>query len=113
MADIQPQKPTLYVETTIVSYLTAWPSNDPVRRGQHEITRQWWEIRRPSFDVYTSQFVRDEATAGDPAAAAARLEQLTAIPMLEIREEVGPLAQRLLTEGALPAKARLDALHVA
>ena len=113
MADALSSKPTLYVETTIVSYLTAWPSNDVIRRGQQEVTSNWWDISRTEFELDTSQFVVDEASAGDQAAAAARLVILSPIPKLLIGDEVVPLAQRLLTEGALPPKARLDALHLA
>jgi hypothetical protein len=60
--------------------------------------------------VYTA---RGKDQRGDPAAAAARLQILSPIPKLLIADEVVPLAQRLLTEGALPPKARLDALHLA
>lgn len=105
--------PSVYIETTIVSYLTAWSSRDVVRLAQQELTIQWWRERRPDFELFTSQFVIDESAAGDPAAAASRLANLIGIPLLAITPEVVPLASRLLAEGALPAKARLDALHLA
>jgi hypothetical protein len=112
MADDTSRKPSLYVETTIVSYLTAWPSTNVIRRGQQEVTKNWWDLSRSSFELYTSQFVIDESAAGDPIAAAARLAILAPIPKLLIGDQVVPLAQRLLAEGALPPKARLDALHL-
>jgi hypothetical protein len=106
-------KPSVYIETTIISYLCAWPSRDVIRLAQQQLTAQWWGDRRTDFDLFTSQFVVDEATAGDPAAAAPRLANLAGIPLLAITSDVVPLASRLLADGVLPAKARIDALHLA
>lgn len=60
-------RPTVYIETTVVSYLTAWPTKDRVRAAQQELTREWWEGRRSRFDLHTSQLVIDEATRPRPA----------------------------------------------
>ena len=105
-------KPTVYIETTIVSYLTARPSSDVVQQGNVELTKRWWHGRRAEFELFTSQFVLDEAGAGDPAAAAERLAVLDELDLLAIPEEVEPLARRIVSAGALPAKARVDALHL-
>jgi predicted nucleic acid-binding protein len=104
--------PKLYIETSVVSYLTAQGSRDLVLAAHQEVTRAWW-ASRASFDVYVSQFVLDEASAGDSAAAGRRLEALRGMPLLDVSSEVIGLAGRLLTERGMPAKARLDALHVA
>ncbi len=104
---------TVYIETTIVSYLTAWPSRDLVRAAHQQITREWWETRRADFALYVSQLVLDEAAAGDAAAAAERLRTLAAIPLLEYRPPTLPLAESLERALQLPAPARGDALHVA
>lgn len=104
--------PKLYIETSVVSYLTAQGSRDLVLAAHQEVTRAWW-ASRASFDVYVSQFVLDEASAGDSEAAGRRLEALRGMPLLDVSTEVIGLAGRLLTEGGMPAKARLDALHVA
>ncbi len=105
--------PKIYIETSIVSYLTAWPARDAVRRGQQDITKQWWRNRRPLYAIYTSQFVLDEAAAGDSKAASERIKALAGIDLLDISPEVEPLADKLITGGALPTKARVDALHLA
>jgi hypothetical protein len=104
--------PKLYIETSVVSYLTAQGSRDLVLAAHQEVTRAWW-ASRASFDVYVSQFVLDEASAGDSEAAGHRLEALRGMPLVDVSTEVIGLAGRLLTERGMPAKARLDALHVA
>src|SRR5688500_17087801 len=102
--------PSVYVETTIVSYLTARATSDVERQAQQVATRRWWEERRSTFALYTSQFVLDEAAAGDAGAATERLQVLNNLDLLLITREVEPLAAQLLAAGALPAKARVDSL---
>src|SRR5439155_11057283 len=63
-------KPTAYIETTVISYLTAWTSRDLLRAAQQRSTREWWETQRDRFDVITSELVVLEASSGDPTAAA-------------------------------------------
>jgi predicted nucleic acid-binding protein len=106
-------KPSAYLETTIVSYLTAWPSGELVMAANQATTREWWTNRKDAFDLYISQPVIDEAAAGDADAAARRLEVLQDIPLLEITSEVKELARRLLSGIPLPTKAQTDALHIA
>jgi hypothetical protein len=106
-------KPTVYIETTIVSYLTAWPSRDIHRLSHEMLTREWWEHHRPNFDLFASDFVVDEASRGDPTAAAERLKSLADIPLLPVNPEAGALAQRLVVALSLPPRAKLDAAHLA
>ena len=42
-------KQTVYIETTIPSLLTAWPSRDAEIAVQQTATREWWEKRRQAF----------------------------------------------------------------
>src|SRR5450759_395814 len=96
MAEQQPvSKPTVYIETTIVSYLTAWPSRDVVRLSHELVTREWWANARARFELYTSELVLREASGGDPTAASERLTALSSIPLLAITAEGLDLAQRL------------------
>ncbi len=106
-------KETVYVETTVISYLTAWPSRDLVRAGQQQITRDWWAQDAPAFMLLTSELVIIEASAGDPAAAADRLKVLAPLPRLQINQQAVELADRLIDAGAIPSIADRDALHVA
>ncbi|HEX9944137.1 MAG TPA: type II toxin-antitoxin system VapC family toxin [Thermoanaerobaculia bacterium] len=105
-------KPKLYLETSIVSYLTARPSHDLIRAAHQQVTRDWWETRS-SFDLYISQFVLDEAKAGNAEAAGRRLSMLREASLLELTPETGRLAREILGRGGMPAKAYVDAVHVA
>lgn len=105
--------PRVYVETSIVSYLTARPSKTLVVAARQQITRDWWESQRGEFSLFVSEFVLEEAAEGDPFAAAARLDALAGIPELALSEPGRVLANALVTEGPLPPKAALDALHIA
>ncbi|HEY2951437.1 MAG TPA: type II toxin-antitoxin system VapC family toxin [Verrucomicrobiae bacterium] len=106
-------KPKLYLETTVPSYLSAWPSRDLIRAGHQQITREWWRTRRGDFDIFVSQFVLDEAAAGDTEAARDRLEALKDFPLLDITEDVDELAAAFIKTLALPPKAVTDAAHIA
>ena len=106
-------KPKIYLETTIVSYLTAWPSRDLVMAANQQTTRDWWARHRGDCDLYTSDIVVQEATAGDPDAAKRRLEVLQDLAELAITEHSRALAKRLVEEVPLPRKAQVDALHIA
>jgi hypothetical protein len=106
-------RPKVYLETTIPSYLTAWPSRDLVRAAHQQITREWWDSRRSDFDLYVSPTVLQEASAGDPNAAAERLKVLEGIPVLDLSDSATELAEELIKRVPLPAKASLDALHIA
>lgn len=106
-------KPRLYLETTIPSYLTSRPSRDLIIAGHQQITRDWWERRRHDFQIYISQLVLDEVTAGDRIAAQARLQIVRPLPMLDVTPEVGELASSILASGRIPRKAAADAAHIA
>ena len=106
-------QPTVYIETTIVSYLTARPSRDLVTAAHQQITQEWWTRRRPDFEIFASQFVIQEASMGNVEMAQRRLEELRPIPLLDVNQNAEDLAKDLITRGALPAKAVVDALHIA
>ncbi len=66
-------KPKLYLETSVLSYLTARPSRDLIVAANQQITQDWWQSRRAGFDLYVSQLVVQEVSAGDATAAQQRL----------------------------------------
>lgn len=107
------EKATVYLETTIVSYLTAWLSRDLIRAAHQQITQEWWHHRRHDFELFVSAFVINEAAAGDTDAAAKRLAALDSIPLLDVNLATENLAKSLIAAKSLPAKAVTDALHIA
>ncbi|MEH2035339.1 type II toxin-antitoxin system VapC family toxin [Nostoc sp.] len=104
---------TVYIETSIVGYLTARPSNNLILMANLEATREWWDTRRYQFMLYISQVVLDEVARGDTEIATKRLEIVRDFPLLEISEAVQNLAAQFLAKSSLPPKAADDALHIA
>ena len=106
-------KPKIYLETSIVSYLTARLSRDLITAANQQITQDWWEKRRLDFDLYTSQLVLDEAGKGDVNMAQKRLEILQSISLLEINDDAALLGGEIIRQKLLPLKAAADASHIA
>jgi len=106
-------KSKVYLETTIVSYLAARPSRDLITAAHQQVSREWWENRRTDFDLFISQLVIQEASAGDEQAVQRRLQTLEELPLLELNGQAIDLAKALIDEGTLPAQAAGDALHIA
>lgn len=103
----------IYIETSVVSYLTAPLSKDARKTVFHAATRDWFSECAPDFDLYTSQLVAGEATAGNRERAAARLARLASWPQLLISDAARALAPRLLRRANLPEDSLADALHIA
>jgi hypothetical protein len=103
---------TVYIETSIVSYLTARPTRDLLVAAWQKATLDWWDTRRDRFDLYTSEITLEEAGRGNPQAASRRLDALSGIPILAITQDTVALSKALLQGQALPAKALDDALHI-
>lgn len=106
-------KPTVYLETTIIGYLAMRPSGVLRVAANQQTTREWWEGQSGRFSVYVSRFVVDECSGGDRQAAAERLKYLHDVPLLGAPDEVNALAESLVSGVPLPAKAAIDALHIA
>ena len=98
-------KPKVYIETSIVSYLTARPSRDLIIAAHQQLTYDWWRDERGHYELFISQAVLDEASAGDPAMAQARLEVLHKLTLLSPSGMEGTLARQFVEKGPLPPKA--------
>jgi hypothetical protein len=103
---------TVYIETTVVSYLVSHPSQDVIVAAHQQMTRDWWHRRRLLFARFISDVVLDEAGDGDAEQAALRLKALEGIPKLAATAEGERLAAAFLVD-ALPTKAVGDAAHLA
>lgn len=106
-------KPSVYIETTIPSYLTAWRSPDLVMAAKQQTTRLWWDERRARFKLFISEAVMLEASGGDPDAAKRRIEALNGIPMLTPLPKADEIAVALIDRLDLPDRALADAAHIA
>src|ERR1035437_9023741 len=106
-------KSKVYLETTIPSYLAGWLSRDLLTAAHQEVTREWWERRRQSFDLYVSEMVIEECGAGDAVLARRRLALVEDLPILVLTPGAQVLAEQLLAGGPIPRKAAGDALHIA
>jgi len=104
---------TVYIETSIVSYLTSRPSRDIRVAAWQEITTQWWEQERSKYELFTSELVIAEAGGGDEDSARRRLDRLRDIPVLAIDNATKQFAARLIENGGVPSGAQADALHIA
>ncbi len=104
---------TVYLETSIIGYLASRISSDLVTAGNQQLTRDWWDNHRERFELYVSEAVIAECEAGDPDAAAERAVFLADLPILAIDAESRQLAGKIMQDVSLPAKAEVDALHIA
>src|SRR5205823_5225645 len=104
--------PKVYIETTVVNYLTGRAAREPVARGHQQVTHEWWEKDRSGFELYTSEVVIAEAERGDPEPARARLVLLAPLRRLSATPESEAMVPILLRETGLPVDAFLDMSHI-
>lgn len=105
-------KPRVYVETSVLSYLTARPSKDPLTVSRQRITIDWWATRS-AFEAHVSEVVLSEASMGDKTYAGRRVDAAKDLLVLTATDESEKLTRALLKAAALPRKAAVDAIHVA
>lgn len=105
-------RPKVYIETSVISYLTSKPSRDVVVAAKQQLTREWWSPGRGDVDVYISDLVVAEVRRGDPDAAQARVAAAGDLPVLEATEAARSIAHELVGRGAVPENAAADALHI-
>ena len=104
---------SVYVETTISSYLAAFPSRDLVIAAHQQITHDWWLNAASRFDLYISEAVLDEIQAGDPGAVARRIEIVDGLAILEFSDDVAKLVEAYDDRLGLVGRARADLVHIA
>lgn len=106
-------QPTVYIETTVISYLTARPSRDLIIAAHQQITHEWWDMALPHFEAFISPIVLEEISRGDEQAAKLRLESVSSFLLLEVLPEVRDLAESYFSAIEIPEKARADSYHLA
>ncbi len=106
-------KPVVYIETSVISYLTARPSRDMLVSAYQVATREWWTAASDRYELVASLLVIAEAGAGDRNAARSRLDALKGVRLLETSPEIDLLAAALVDQGAVPHHAAGDAVHIA
>ncbi|MGK7933374.1 MAG: type II toxin-antitoxin system VapC family toxin [Microcystaceae cyanobacterium] len=104
---------SLYLETSIIGYLTVRPSTNLIVATNAAITQTWWDTRREQFSLFISEVVLEEIGRGDAEIATKRYELIHDLPLLEINDAVQELARQFLIQSNLPPKASDDALHIA
>jgi predicted nucleic acid-binding protein len=106
-------RPSVYIETTVVSYVTARPSRDLIVAAHQQVTREWWENTLPHCEPFVSTVTIEEAARGDKEGAKLRLQEIARFPVLEVTNEVRELADLYFAHTQIPQKARGDAYHLA
>ena len=103
----------IYIESTIPSYVVARPARDLLQAARQQLTCDWWNLKREQHELFTSQVVLDEITAGEAAMARQRLKLLHGVPLLEPSAPANDLGREILRSGLLPVSADGDAAHIA
>jgi PIN domain len=106
-------KPTLYLETSVVSYFTAGMTRDVIALARQEITRDWWHRHLDEYEVFISASVLEEVARGDAIAAGKRLEALETFAVLHMSDTVKSVAAQYLKHGIIPEAATYDVFHLA
>jgi len=113
MEKINQIKSKVYIETSIVSYVSSRLSKDLIVAAQQQITHNWWDSRRNNYALFVSELVIEEASRGDKEAAERRLSLISEINVLAVNENAVYLAEQFLKNNCLTHKAESDALHIA
>ena len=105
--------PSVYLETSVIGYLTSWPREDPTIAGHQNTTKLWWSTAGERFELFVSQLVVRECSDGNPDAVKDRLDSIDGISVLPITPHAESLADALIQGRAVPESQPNDALHIA
>jgi hypothetical protein len=106
-------KPSVYIETTIPSFLVGEVSEIVLTAGRQFATRRWWREEREKYRLFVSQAVQFEVARGQTELAKLRTALIEDLPRLQIKPEIIALARDLHSYLRLPPAAETDALHLA
>ena len=106
-------KPRVYVETSVVSYLTGRLSHDVSVLANQLARRDGWRYARARFELVGSRLVVQEAGVGDPQGSRDRLAALESLAVVHPSYSSEVLGRQLTQSHALPKKPVQDAAHIA
>jgi hypothetical protein len=106
-------KKKVYIETTIVSYLTGRPSGDLLIAARQLQTRQWWDEESKNYELMVSNAVLEEISEGNVDQAVKRMGLIEGVAVIVISDDVKDVAEALIQNCSIPASSYYDALHVA
>jgi len=105
-------KPSVYIESSVISYLSARPSRDVIVAGRQAVSHDWWDNHRHRFELYISALVVAEIERGDADAASRRRALVADIPSLGVSDVAVELGELLLSEKVVSQGSESDALHI-
>lgn len=106
------EKPTVYVETTIIGHLVGRIHPNEVIANRQELTRKWWEAGKSRYCLVVSELVLLECAEGDPEAARERLAAVEDVTRLKSPAGGAELTDQLIAAHAVPASEPRDAAHI-
>jgi hypothetical protein len=101
------------VETSVISYLAAPSSRDPVTVGRQLITERWWSSRRSEYDLLISEAVEAECVRGDPQMVARGRLFLRDTALFPLNERIIATCETADRSGCCSGEGRPDAVHIA
>jgi hypothetical protein len=106
-------KPKLYIETSVIGYLTSAPVREPLVAAHQQLTREWWQAHRFEYELFTSRIAVEEAIRGNQAEAQLRTQALADVTRVAVTPAVEALVPALLKATGLPLRVYADMSHVA
>jgi predicted nucleic acid-binding protein len=104
---------TVYLETTVIGNIAGRLHPDALIAARQEVTRRWWATAKNRYQLFASDLVVDECSAGDHDAASERIAELDGIALLEAPPGTESLADLLIDRKAIPPTEPRDAAHIA
>jgi hypothetical protein len=106
-------KPSIYLETSLISYAAGRISKDPDIAYHQKKAKEWWKNYRHKYEMSISDLLIDEINEGDPEAAEERQKLIVGLEVLTYNEHVLKLANVYLEMLGLPKKCHEDCIHIA
>lgn len=106
-------KESVYIETTIPSYLVSEKSQDVIVLSRQILTEQWWDEQRHKYHLFISDVVFEEISSGNVKYSQQRIEIIQNLEMLQINNEITEIALSYKGHFNLPDGLIRDLFHIA